>query len=103
MSAPHAVRREARVRQPRRRPGPVFDYENGVPVVPVTARQYRGQWSLHLAACPYCGEPHLHGGGMAYEHPQDHAGHRASHCLEPVSGDVGYILRIVEDGFDRKA
>jgi hypothetical protein len=83
-------------RSRRKVPGPVLEYENGIPVVPVIAKQSRKGTLLQLLACPYCGELHIHGGGESGDDPRDHEGHRVAHCLEP--DDRGYILRVV--GFE---
>ena len=70
---------------------------DGIPIVPVTVERTRTVHLLHVAACPYCGRPHVHGGGLPDEDPRDFEGHRASHCLKPVSGDRGYFLIVTEE------
>jgi hypothetical protein len=84
-------------RSKRRPPGPILGYEGRYPIVPVSVQRHRKGNLFHLAACPYCGEPHVHGAGDFGDDPRDHAYHRGSHCVEPVPNDVGYILRIVGD------
>jgi hypothetical protein len=61
----------------------VLGYEDGIPVVAVTAKQHWDWTELRLIACPYCGQPHVHGG---------EEGHRVAHC----DGKGGYHLRIVK-------
>jgi hypothetical protein len=92
-------------RKPRQRaPGPVLGYQDGIPIVPVTV-EFGIPWGLlRLAACPYCGRPHVHGGPRPGQDPHECEGHRVADCVskhvpEDRQGDVnrGYILRIVED------
>jgi len=41
--------------------------------------------------CPYCGAKHFH--GRIKTDPEDRGeGHRVSHCLKSVEGDVGYFI-----------
>ncbi len=87
-------RRRARKRAGPLPPGPVLGHLGGIPIVPVTVRRYYWGTQFVLAACPYCGAEHLHGGGDPGDDPHDHEGHRLSHCVRRVPGDRGYILRI---------
>jgi hypothetical protein len=64
----------------------VLGYEDGIPVVAATRRQYKGVTLLTLVACPYCGRRHEHGGDE---------GHRVAHCV--ADQPVGYIVQIVGD------
>ena len=83
----------------------ILGYDQGIPIVPVTVRRvvpvitrrFMSVVELYLAACPYCGKPHIHGGGTPDEDPHKYEGHRGSHCLKKVTGDRGYILRIVDE------
>ncbi len=72
-------------------------YVDGIPVVPVTVERTRMLHLLHLAACPYCGQPHIHGGGLADQDPREFEGHRITHCLKRVPGDRGYVLIVTEE------
>lgn len=85
-----------RPRSKRLPPGPILDYEDGSPIVPVTVQRTGTVYLLHLAACPFCGRPHVHGGGPLDEDPCGYEGHRRFHCSEAAPGRGGYILRIVE-------
>ena len=83
------------VRSTRRSPGLILGYEGRYPVVPVTVKRFRNKTTLlKIGACPYCGLPHIHGGGDVGEEPREYQGHRGSHCVERVANDVGYVLRI---------
>jgi hypothetical protein len=75
----------------------ILGYVQGIPVVPVTVERTRTVHLLHLAVCPYCGRPHVHGGGPPEGDPRDYEGHRVSHCLRPVPGDRGYLLVVTEE------
>jgi len=48
----------------------------------VTPRVVRGKavGSLIVDHCPYCNEPHYHGGGPADRDPGPYFGHRVSDC-----------------------
>ncbi len=71
--------------------GPVLGYtEDGFPIVPVTIEHHPKGSVLRLAACPFCGRPHEHGG--PHDNPSYSEGHRISHCLTSAPGDRGYIL-----------
>lgn len=78
-------------------PGPVLGYENGIPIVPVTVERGPKAQLFRLAACPYCGRSHIHGGGALGRDPHDLEGHRLSHCQCKCPANRGYILRIGDD------
>ncbi len=75
---------------------PLVD-EDGIPIVPVTIVRHRKGNLLHVASCPYCGRPHVHGGGRGDQDPRDFQGHRVSHCRMPGVRSRGYVLRIVAE------
>ena len=75
----------------------ILGYVDGIPIVPVTVERTRTVHLLHVAACPYCGRPHVHGGGRPDQNPRDFEGYRAAHCLDPVPRDRGYMLVVTEE------
>ena len=89
-----SVRRPGRGSRGRSVSATILGYVDGIPIVPVTVERTRSVHLLHVAACPYCGRPHVHVELARRGH--DH-GHRASHCLKPVSGDRGYFLIVTEE------
>lgn len=48
-----------------------------IPDVPVLVERRGHIWLLHIDECPFCGEPHMHGGG---DGKKPDAGYRRSHC-----------------------
>ncbi len=58
-----------------------------IPRVETYVEEHNGVWSLTVV-CPYCGQLHHHGGGIASEPPV--LGHRVTHCQDQGSG--GYEL-----------
>ena len=103
-TAPNTPKRRRSGRRARA-PGPVLGYQDGIPLVPVTVERGRDRGrpyiGLHIAACPHCGWPHMHGAGT--EDLRGFAEHRVSHCMSPWSGNRGYILFVTEQQEERSA
>jgi hypothetical protein len=70
---------------------PTGDPRGRSPLVAVRAFANGDGWDLVITACPYCGQPHWHGGGPIANPPD--GGHRLSHCKDP--DNPGYILVVV--------
>jgi hypothetical protein len=89
-------------------PGPVLGYEDERPIVPVTIGREPRVTLFLLAACPFCGRPHIHGGRRPEEDPRRYQGHRPARCVPDVvrperrrAMERGYILRIVGEEPER--
>ena len=62
------------------------------PIAIATLKKGRQGYHWIVRRCPLCGKRHTHGGGRLGGNPRELLGHRASHCLQRIPGDHGYIL-----------
>lgn len=55
-------------------------------------------WHVTVAECPFCGQPHYHGGGSLSEPPN--LGLRVGHCATGADRSYRLVLRAAEPGLE---